>query len=270
MINRRYTIGSDPELFIVNNKTNKVVSAIDKIPGHKEEPYREGLPEGFGLQTDNILAEFNVPPVTNESDFIANIEFMKSYIDNKVKEINPNFGILCQASARVPAKELKHPQAREFGCSPDYCIYTKGPNAVTEASNTTLRSSGFHLHVGYENNNIDTSLVMLAYVDAFVGVPSILYDTDTERRSLYGKAGCFRLTNFGFEYRTLSSYWIGTKSRLQFIYRQLIYALEAFERGYSLPDPAEVRNTINSNDIENAKRLIDEYTLIYPENVDPE
>ena len=47
MINRRYTIGSDPELFIVNQKTNKVVSAIDKIPGHKEEPYREGLPEGF-------------------------------------------------------------------------------------------------------------------------------------------------------------------------------------------------------------------------------
>ena len=269
MINRRYTIGSDPELFIVNQKTNKVVSAIDKIPGHKEEPYREGLPEGFGLQTDNILAEFNVPPVTNESDFIANIEFMKSYIDNKVKEINPNLGILCQASARVPAKELKHPQAREFGCSPDYCIYTKGPNAVTEASNTTLRSSGFHLHVGYENNNIDTSLVMLAYVDAFVGVPSILYDTDTERRSLYGKAGCFRLTNFGFEYRTLSSYWIGTKSRLQFIYRQLIYALEAFERGYGLPDPAEVRNTINSNDIENAQRLIDEYKLICPENVDP-
>lgn len=269
MINRRYTIGSDPELFIVNQKTNKVVSAIDKIPGHKEEPYREGLPEGFGLQTDNILAEFNVPPVTNESDFIANIEFMKSYIDNKVKEINPNLGILCQASARVPAKELKHPQAREFGCSPDYCIYTKGPNAVTEASNTTLRSSGFHLHVGYENNNIDTSLVMLAYVDAFVGVPSILYDIDTERRSLYGKAGCFRLTSFGFEYRTLSSYWIGTKSRLQFIYRQLIYALEAFERGFSLPDPEEVRNTINSNDIEHAQRLIDEYKLIYPDNVEP-
>lgn len=270
MINRRYTIGSDPELFIVNQKTNKVVSAIDKIPGHKEEPYREGLPEGFGLQTDNILAEFNIPPVIGEQDFIKNIEFMKSFINNRVQAINPNLGILCQASAKVPAKELRHPQALEFGCDPDYCIYTQGPNVVTEAARTNLRSAGFHLHVGYDNHNIDTSLVMLAYVDAFVGIPSILYDTDTERRSLYGKAGCFRLQPYGFEYRTLSSYWIGTKSRLQFIYRQLIYALEAFERGYSLPDPAEVRNTINSNDIENAQRLIDEYKLIYPENVDPE
>ena len=110
---------------------------------------------------------------------------------------------------------------------------------------------------------------MLAYVDAYVGIPSILYDTDTERRSLYGKAGCFRLQPYGFEYRTLSSYWIGSKSRLQFIYRQLIYALEAFERGYGLPDPEEVHNTINSNDIEHAQRLIDEYKLIYPDNVDP-
>lgn len=115
MLNRRYTIGSDPELFIVNQKTNKVVSAIDKIPGHKEEPYREGLPEGFGLQTDNILAEFNVPPVMGEQDFIKNIEFMKSFINDRVRAINPNFGILCQASAKVPAKELKHPQALEFG-----------------------------------------------------------------------------------------------------------------------------------------------------------
>jgi hypothetical protein len=45
--------------------------------------------------------------------------------------------------------------------------------------------------------------------------------------------------------------------------------LEAFERGWGLPDPAEVRNTINSNDIENAQRLIDEFKLICPENVDP-
>lgn len=270
MLNHRYTFGSDPELFVVNTKTNKVVSAIDKIPGSKEEPYREGLPEGFGLQTDNILAEFNIPPVTGEYDFVANIEFMKSYIAEHVKAINPNLGILCQASAKVPAKELKHPQAREFGCDPDYCIYTKGRNIVSEAANTNLRSAGFHLHVGYENNNIDTSIAMLAYVDAFVGIPSILFDTDTERRSLYGKAGCFRLQPYGFEYRTLSSYWIGNKSRLQFIYRQLIYALKAYECGWNLPDPMEIRNTINNNDLEHAQFLIDQYSLICPTNVKPE
>lgn len=270
MLRNEYTFGSDPELFIFNNKTKKVISAIDKIPGYKDDPYTEGLPEGFGLQTDNILAEFNIPPVDNVDDFIHHIEFMKDFIKAKVKELNENFDILCQASSKVPAKELKHPQAREFGCDPDYCIYSTGPNAVTGATRTTLRSSGFHLHVGYPNNNIDTSLQMLRYVDAFVGIPSIIYDTDSERRKLYGKAGCFRLCKYGFEYRTLSSYWIANPSRLKFIWNQLIYALYAYEREYDLPNPIEIQEIINNNDIDKAHQIINKYHLIYPDNIIPE
>lgn len=267
---RPYTIGSDPELFICNNKTKKIVSAIDKIPGHKDDPFTDGLPEGFGLQTDNILAEFNIPPVTEEREFIHCIEFMKDFIRSKVKEINPDFDVLCQASSKVPAKELKHPQAREFGCDPDFCIYSKGPNVVGNAARSTLRSAGFHIHVGYPEHNIDTSLAMLRYVDAFVGIPSLLYDTDTERRSLYGKAGCFRLQPYGFEYRTLSSFWIANPSRLRFIWKQVRYALHAYERSYNLPDPRVVQDTINNNDIETAKALIAEFELIAPDQIKPE
>ena len=256
------TIGSDPELFIFNTKTKKVVSAIDKIPGYKADPYTEGLPEGFGLQTDNILAEFNIPPVQKENDFVKNIEFMKDFIRNIVKAIDPNYDVLCQASSKVPLKELKHPQAQEFGCDPDYCIYKDGPNEVSPAAKTSLRSAGFHLHVGYPNNNIDTSITMLKYVDAFVGVPSIIYDTDVERRKLYGKAGCFRLTKYGFEYRTLSSYWLDNPSRLQFIWRQLQYALRAYAHGYKLPSESVVRDTINNNDVATAKTLIETFYLI--------
>ena len=124
--------------------------------------------------------------------------------------------------------------------------------------------------MGYPENNIDTSLAMLRYIDAFVGLPSILYDTDTERRSLYGKAGCFRLQKYGFEYRTLSSYWIGNPSRLRFIWRQLMFALNAYERGWNLPDGDLIRNTINNNDVETAKRLLTEYEMINPKNVKPE
>lgn len=270
MLRNVYTIGSDPELFLFNKKTKKVVSAIDKIPGYKEEPYREGLPEGFGLQTDNILAEFNIPPVTTEEDFIKCIEFMKDIIRAKAQEIDPNYDILCQASSKVPVKELKHPQAKEFGCDPDFCVYTNGPNVVSAASKTNLRSAGFHIHVGYPENNIDTSINMLRYIDAFVGIPSILYDTDVERRNLYGKAGCFRLQPYGFEYRTLSSYWIANPSRLSFIWKQVAYALYAYERGLALPDYDLTRNTINNNDVDTARALIEDYSLIHPKNVKPE
>lgn len=269
MLNR-VTIGSDPELFLFNKKTKKVVSAIDKIPGSKEAPFREGLPEGFGLQTDNILAEFNIPPVKKESDFVNCIEFMKNYIREIAKGIDENFDILCQASAKVPTKELAHPQAKEFGCDPDFCVYTEGPNEVGRAARTTLRSAGFHIHVGYDNHNIDTSLALLKYIDAVVGLPSIIYDTDVERRKLYGKAGCFRLQPYGFEYRTLSSFWIATESRLKYIWKQVSYAIYLFDMGAPIPDGDLVRETINNNDVEKAKELIVKYELISPRNVTPD
>lgn len=269
MLRCSYTIGSDPELFLINKKTGKVVSAIDRIPGCKVEPFTEGMPEGFGLQTDNILAEFNIPPVTREEEFIGNIEYMKDVIRDFAKRINENFDIKCQASAKVPVKELKDPRAKEFGCDPDFCIYSEGPNKVGDASKGTLRSAGFHIHVGYPEHNIDTSIAMLRYVDACVGLPSILYDTDVERRNLYGKAGCFRLQPYGFEYRTLSSFWIDNPSRMSFIWKQVMWALYLYERGCSLPDSRDIQNAINNNDVEKARMLIEEYKLIHPKNTEP-
>lgn len=267
---KKYTIGSDPELFIFNTKTKKVVSAIDKIPGTKEVPFKEELPEGFGLQTDNIAAEFNIPAVTNFSDFLSHIEFMKDIIRNRVKEINPDFDILCAASAKVPMKELKHPQAKQFGCQPDYCVYTQEKNPVTAATRTSLRSTGTHIHIGYDNNNIDTSVYMLKYIDAVLGLNSILYDTDTERRKLYGKAGCFRLCSYGFEYRTLSSYWIANASRMEFIWKQLMWALYLCENSLNIPDGATVQHIIDNNDVATAKSIIKKYKLSNPNAIKPE
>ena len=195
---------------------------------------------------------------------------MKDYIRQIAKGIDENFDIMCQASSKVPTKELAHPQAKEFGCDPDFCVYTEGPNEVGRAARTTLRSAGFHIHVGYDNHNIDTSLQMLRYIDAFVGLPSIIYDTDVERRKLYGKAGCFRLQPYGFEYRTLSSFWIGTENRLKFIWRQVAYALNAFDYGANLPNGELVRNTIDNNDVEMAKTLIKKFDMIYPNNIIPD
>lgn len=74
-------IGTDPECFIFNTKTNKVKSSVKLIPGTKQHPHRiEDLGPGFALQTDNILAEFNVPPTYEERTFVSNINKMKDYI----------------------------------------------------------------------------------------------------------------------------------------------------------------------------------------------
>lgn len=192
-------IGTDPECFIFNTKTNKVKSSVKIIPGTKQHPHHiEELGPGFALQTDNILAEFNVPPTDNVKSFVDNITKMKDYIRKFVQGIDENLDILCAASQNVPKSELRSKQAKLFGCNPDYCIYTGDQNPKPlNAGESNLRSAGFHVHVGYDGPEIDRSLRLLAYMDAYLGLPSILIDKDTQRRTLYGKAGCFRLTDYG-------------------------------------------------------------------------
>lgn len=258
------TIGADPELFIMNGKTGKVVSAVGLIPGEKGNPWvGEDMPNGFGLETDNILAEFNIPPVRDKTSFVNNIEYMKEYINKFVKEKDPDLGILCKASMTVDRAELKSKQAKEFGCEPDYNVYTEDVNPKPKnASRTTTRSAGFHIHIGYENHNIDESLRLIKYLDAYLGVPSIQFDGDKKRRSLYGKAGCFRLTSYGVEYRCLSSALMENTDRLSFVWDQTIKAIEAYNYGRSIPDPELVCDAINNSNIELANVLISRYDLM--------
>ncbi len=258
-----YTIGADPECFIYNSKTKSIVSSVGMIPGEKGNPFRDKkMPEGFGLETDNILAEFNIPPVNNLQDWLKNMEYMKTYIKNFVKKVNPDYTILCKASAIVDKSQLNSEQANEFGCMPDYNAYTEAENVKPECNKIAgLRSAGFHIHVGYPNFTVNQSLRMIKYMDAYIGIPSVLYDKDTNRRILYGKAGSFRLTDYGFEYRTLSSEFLKSKATLTWVWEHLETALNREMDCSEIPDPIDVQNAINNSDVKLAKKLIDLYNL---------
>ncbi len=257
------TIGADPELFIFNNSTKTVVSSIGIIPGVKGEPWRdEKWPEGFGLETDNILAEFNIPPCKTKMEFVNNIVFMKDYIRNYVKEFNSNYDIRCRSSYIVPDDQLQSKEAKLFGCDTDYNVYTEEPNPKPEGENTNLRSAGLHIHVGYDNPDVETSLNAIRYFDAYIGIPSVLIDRDTNRRKLYGKAGSFRLTPYGFEWRCLSSLFMKTKVNLNYLWDRIMKAIDACNEGLDLPSANKVQEAINNSDIILAQKLIDKYNLV--------
>lgn len=257
------TIGADPELFIINTNTGKVVSAVGLIPGEKGDPWRcKEMPKGFGLETDNILAEFNIPPATTKDDFVSSILYMQEFIDRFVKKINPELSIKCIASQKVPKSELQSDQAKEFGCSVDYNVYTESPNPKPKGTATNIRSAGTHIHCGYENPSDEISLKLIKYFDAYVGLPSVIKDRDKKRRTLYGKAGCFRLCPYGFEYRTLSSAMMNSPKRIAFMWDQVMKAIEAFESDVKIPDPDKIQEAINNSDSTLAKILISEYNIL--------
>ena len=266
-----FTIGADPEMFIINEKTRAVVSAIGLIPGEKGNPWRDpSWGPGFGIEIDNILVEYNIPPVDTKEDFIDVVNFMKMYIDRYLKKIDPDLGILCASSMMVDKDQLDNPIAQLFGCCPDFNCYTGAPNPRPRGEKTNLRSAGFHVHYGYEHPSIDQSVEMVKYFDIFLGLMSLLFDTDRKRRSLYGKAGCYRLTSYGVEYRTLSSRMGEDDTTLGLIYDGVVAATQAYEIGLHLPNDEDVVSAINNSDVKAGKTVlamlkqhVDKNTFIY-------
>lgn len=143
---KNFTIGSDPECFIIDeSKNNKIISSVGIIPGEKGNAYKpEGLQDGFGLEPDNILAEFNIPPtkLEDEEAFVGNMLKMKEWLVGFLKNINPNYNITSLASSLIDEDQLQTPEAQEIGCAPDYCVYTNKVNKKPSKFEDNRRTTG--------------------------------------------------------------------------------------------------------------------------------
>jgi hypothetical protein len=110
---------------------------------------------------------------------------------------------------------------------------------------------------------------LIKLMDRFVGLWSVLADTSESvaRREYYGKAGDFRFTKHGIEYRTLSNFWIchkllaGAVSTLAKQAYGIAYQGGAWADKIikALPD-IDVQQVINKHDSSSAQTMI--YELI--------
>jgi hypothetical protein len=106
-------------------------------------------------------------------------------------------------------------------------------------------------------------------MDIFMGVPSILLDTDPSapaRRRLYGRAGAHRPKSYGVEYRALGNFWVQSPELTQIMYRLADVAVRLTLEGESgkiieQANGKEVVRAINSSDATIAKRIT-ETTLV--------
>lgn len=120
-----------------------------------------------------------------------------------------------------------------------------------------------HIHVGYDDNNIETSLNIIKAMDLFLGVPSIVLDDDTDRRKMYGKAGCFRIKPYGVEYRTLSNFWIASEELTNWVFEQTLKAIDFVNSGFDFDDDLSknIQDCINNQDIELSKKIIEDLKI---------
>ena len=250
--------GADPELFLVDGKGVPVPS-IGLIGGTKTHP--RSLGNGYALQEDNVTLEFNIPPADNSRQFQASIQYVLEFIKQELAPQDLHMSIV--PTLEFSEYDLMHPQAMELGCEPDYNAWTGKMNPRPHAP-PSLRSSGGHLHIGYDNPNEETSINIVKAHDLFVGVASVLYDPDVRRRELYGKAGAHRIKGYGVECRTFSNFWISTPELVSWIYEQSEKAIEFINAGneITLKLGKQIVECINTGNKDLVARIDKQYSIL--------
>lgn len=242
-----FKIGYDVEFFI-EDESGKIVSAIDRIPGTKENKYILGT--GAGLHHDNVSLEIAFEPFNNYED-------MESHITNtlnEVEEMIAPYKLVNKASHVFPVEELQDPKALEFGCDPDFCAWTRGLNARPMADDPKLRSNGGHIHIGHVAlaEDFHNHCEFIKNLDQILGLWSLEHDKDTQRRKLYGKAGAFRPKPYGLEYRVLSNFWVLDKTLRKFVWDKTVSIITKYETGNMEQIPSSTQEKINDGAITDA------------------
>ena len=117
--------------------------------------------------------------------------------------------------------------------------------------------------MGYNEPTRKTNREIVKAFDLFLGVPSILIEPTNERKSTgYGCAGNYRNKPYGLEFRTLSSYFMSSEELVNWVLNNANKAIDFVNQGQNIDELAEViQNTINNEDKEMAKRLINDFNL---------
>ena len=258
----KITIGCDPELFVTEN--GKPRSAWGLIPGTKEKPF--DVDDG-AVQVDGMALEFNTRPVDNADDFVL----VTNSVLRQMREMVPDkyeFAIVPSVRFNGNHFRAQPEEAKELGCTPDYNAYTLRENKKPD-NKTTMRTASGHIHIGFcegADPNSDEHMLRCAtlvkQLDAYLGLPSLLFDKDKKRRSMYGAAGCFRPKPYGVEYRVLSNAWLLSDDRKRFVFNQTIRAVNDLIAGIRLADKIgelALERTINVSDDYNASYLLQMY-----------
>jgi len=218
-----YTIGSDPEFFVVKKKYEKY-PAFKIISGTKEQPLLLG--NGYSVLYDNVLIEGNIPPADSAEEFITNMRTLKVKM-NKILRVF-DCEILESSVELFDAQYLEDLRAQEFGCMPYVDAWTfeeLGASKIEE----NWRPAGFHIHVGYENTSTypkeAVNIAIARAFDFFVTLPARLYNCDIRRENSYGGYGKFIHKPYGLELRSLSGHF-AKDDLLKWVYVQTIKSID--------------------------------------------
>ena len=242
------TFGTDPEVVLTDASQDwKPVSALRVLRRDKHEAIDLG--DGIKCYGDNALLEFSMPPEDSPEDMVTGLH--KAFTRFQEKQGGARWRIwpkTCQiydrdelmdvASETQIDEATKKPKLLnhwESGCNPNYDVYKQEKNRAADFTDGS-RTGSFHIHIGDIDfdkggsplDGIEAKGVAVRLMDIYVGIPSIVMDQDPSskfRRKLYGKAGEFRPTYYGIEYRVLGNWFLNSPDTTRLIFDLAEYAM---------------------------------------------
>lgn len=251
-----FLIGCDPEVFVKKNGTFQ--SAHGLIKGDKQNPFkvRRGA-----VQVDGMALEFNIDPATTADEFCINVQDVFSTLCKMV----PDYDVVATPVAHFDPAYLKcQPAAAlELGCDPDYNGWSGVANDRPNGDRPMRTASG-HIHIGWTNNKGTDDATHQAMgreaakqMDFFLGLPSLFYDADKERREMYGKAGACRYKPYGVEYRTLSNAWLNSEKLMRWVFNNAQEGMKRLARGENLSALyGDIQAIINTSNKTKAEKIL--------------
>lgn len=254
------TVGCDPEFFL-KTANDSFVGAYHYLKGTKWRP--EALDqEGSAILHDNVMVEFNTIPAVNREEFITHVDKVLHHLRLKIPS-DIEFSFL--PSAHFKLNSLRSAEAKVFGCEPDFNAWEGArKNPTIHHPDRTLRTSGGHIHVGFDDPTNSDRFALMMHMDVFLGIPSLLLDAHgAERRQMYGKAGAFRPKPYGAEYRVLSNFWLQSQELKGWAFDATMETVNRLNDGFQLDDEdiEKIVPTINNGDLATAHKLITKYNL---------
>lgn len=241
----KLSLGSDPELMLVEHSTGNIVSSMRVLDGRtKHKPIDLG--SGIKMYADNALIEASFPPLESPAQAAKQMGIVFSRMQAK---LGKKFGLVPKAAHVYDKKELDCKEVWESGCNPNYDVYRRSMNLPADFKDG-LRTGSFHVHVGAkELMGMDEKEDAIKLLDIFLGVPSVIFDRDEtagERRKLYGKAGEFRPTPYGIEYRVLGNWPLRSPETTELCFDLVEYAMNLFH------NRKDILSEVKSEDVEKA------------------
>jgi len=266
------TIGSDPEFFLEEGGT--IIPAWTVLPS-KEAPIelsatlRDGSLTPAMLHSsaywDGLQAEARFKDTAMCLDVVVyGIEQALLGTLREVRKLRPQARLSSRSVIEVPTEQLiKYPQEYvQFGCKPSLNAYGHEWEPVIDPYSINMRPAGGHIHFGHKGITDSNAADIVKAVDAILGIMSVgmfQHVDNPKRRTLYGKAGEYRKTSYGLEYRVLSNQWC-LNSTVGYLTLDLARAsLYMYLQGYFdswLTTDMEVEETINTANVSMAHSIL--------------